>query len=49
MGYCCEDFQWGYTTSNIMGLNIRVVKLKNDYKNRAFFITEGFYEKIDEC
>lgn len=57
MKFCCENFQWRYSTSDGMGLNIRVAKMHNTSSNRGFFITEGFQQgstnvknvKIDYC
>jgi hypothetical protein len=44
MKFCCTDFRWRYTTSNGMGLNIRVAKLHDSLNSRGFFITEGYQQ-----
>jgi len=57
MKFCCENFQWRYSTSDGMGLNIRVAKIQDASSSRGFFITEGFQRgstnvknaKIDYC
>jgi len=38
--YCCEKFTGLWEVSSEMGLNIRVVKLDNEYK---FWMTGGYY------
>jgi hypothetical protein len=54
--FCCNSFQFFYSSEKNYGLNIRVIKLTSEYINRAqlkydiiFYITEGYPDNIDSC
>lgn len=50
---CCNKFEFFYSADKTWGLNIRVIKLSDKFKERgdikidkAFFITEGYEGEI---
>jgi hypothetical protein len=53
--FCCAKFQFFYSGDKSMGLNIRIVKLGDDFIARgqldfdkSFMITEGYSGAIDQ-
>lgn len=54
--FCCNSFQFFYTSEKNYGLNIRIIKLTSEYIKKAqladsviFYITEGYSTNIDNC
>jgi len=54
--FCCNSFQFFYSSEKNYGLNIRVIKLTPAYIKKAqlkesiiFYITAGYSTDIDDC
>ena len=54
--FCCEKFKFFYSGDKTMGLNIRIIKLNEEFIKRGklkidknFLITEGYSGNILDC